>query len=190
MAEAAKKLLSYQDYLELEAETGERWEFHAGFAWAMAGGTITHAFLASRMVVLLGRQLLGRPCQPAGSDLKLRIPTVDRAYYPDVSVICGPPITDAQDPNAVLNPTVLVEVLSASTEKDDRITKFEHYRAIPGLRHYVLVSTRLRQVEVRSLRPEGDWSSVTYGPGDRLRLPSVDAEIGLDELYEGVTLDP
>ncbi|MBM4365838.1 MAG: Uma2 family endonuclease [Deltaproteobacteria bacterium] len=190
MAVAARKLLSYADYLQVEEETQVKHEWRAGVIVAMAGGTVAHSELGGRVFGLLFGRLDGKPCRPYNSDLKLRIPAEDVATYADVAVVCGEPIRDQLDDNALVNPTVVIEVLSESTEDYDRNEKFDYYQALGTLREYVLVSQHEVRVEHYVLRGPGTWEYRRLGPGDTLALKSVRAKLPVDEVYRGVTLEP
>ncbi len=190
MTLAAHKLLSYSDYLLIEEETQVKHEWRAGVVVAMAGGTVAHAMLGGRVFGLLFRRLDGKPCMPYNSDLKLRIPAEDVATYPDIAVVCGEPIRDELDRNAIVNPAVLFEVLAESTEDYDGNEKFDYYQALGTLREYVLVSQHEVRVEHYALRGPGIWEYRRLGPGDTLRLKSVKVRLAVDEIYKGVTLEP
>ena len=176
--------MSYAEYLELERSTGIRHEWLRGEVWAMAGGTPDHSGIASNVIQELGLALRGRPCRVYTSDLKIRIDAIDRDTYPDVAVVRGKREVSTTDPNAVTNPIVIVEVLSDSTEADDRGEKFAHYRRIESLRAYVLVSQRDRRVEVfQRDDTTGRWSFEEHAAGARVALRAIDVEIDVDALY-------
>ncbi|MEJ7731539.1 MAG: Uma2 family endonuclease [Polyangiaceae bacterium] len=120
MADAAKRRSTYAEYLAFEEASAERHEFVAGEILAMAGGTIEHGRIMSRLTVLLSAALGGRPCVVLPSDVRVRIRAADRATYPDLHVVCGRVERDADDQNAVTNPVVVIEVLSDSTAAGDR----------------------------------------------------------------------
>jgi Uma2 family endonuclease len=113
----------------------------------------------------------------------VRIVDTDRATYPDASVVCGERQAAGDDPDALTNPILLVEVLSDSTEADDRGEKFAHYRRIPSLREYVLVSQRAVRIEVFRRAEGGTWTLTEYGAGDTVSLPSVGATLMVDEVF-------
>ena len=125
---------TYEEYRRFEDTNPARHEYVDGQILAMAGGTPAHARLQAAVLFALERRLEGRPCQPFPSDLRVKVVATGVATYPDVTVVCGSVETDAEDPRAVTNPTVIVEVLSDSTEAYDRGDKFEHYRQIPTFR--------------------------------------------------------
>jgi Uma2 family endonuclease len=171
---------TYAEYLGFEASSNVKHEFLDGQIYAMAGGTPEHAALAAAVITLLGPQLRGGECRPYNSDLRVRTPT-GLTTYPDVTV-CGPREIDALDPLAITNPKLIVEVLSRSTEEYDSGDKFQHYKAFPSLREYVLVSHRERSVEVR-LREEDGWRTTVVHEGGMAEL-SVGARLDVRELYD------
>jgi len=116
----------------------------------------------------------------------VRVVETGLATYPDVTVVCGRGERDPEDPNAIVNPTLIVEVLSKSTEDYDRGDKSEHYKRIPSLRQYVLVSPDARAVEVWSLGDAGHWSSPIARDGERAELSSIGAVMHVNELYDAV----
>jgi Uma2 family endonuclease len=121
----------------------------------------------------------------------VRVLVTGLATYPDVSVVCGPIERDPDDPDAITNPSVLVEVLSASTEGYDRGAKFAHFRELPSLRDYVLVSQYERRVEVYSRDAQGLWVLREARAGGEVPLSALSgATLGIDPVYEGVELEP
>lgn len=183
VASARRHRYTLTDYLAVEEMSQVRHEFLEGEIFAMAGGTPEHAALAAAVVVLLGNALRGGACRPYSSDLRLRVPVTGLATYPDAAVICGDPERDPTSPTHVTNPTVIVEVLSSSTEEYDRGEKREHYARLDSLREYVLVSQSARRVEVYS-RDGADWRHRVHAAGETVELPAIDARLDVDELYE------
>jgi len=175
---------SYDEYRWFEEATDAKHEYLDGQILAMAGGTPEHAALAAAVTVILGQQLAGGPCYPLSSDLRVRVRATGLATYPDVTVVCGPLERDVEDPHAAVNPAVLVAVTSDSTEAYDRGEKFTHYRQIPSLREYVLVSHRERAIERRWRDPDGTWRSENVGRGGTVELPSIAATLAVDAIYE------
>ncbi len=187
MNAAQKIALGYDDYLALEARTGEKHEYLEGEAWAMAGGTPPHAQLSARIVMELGILVRGGSCGVYSSDLKLRVLATGLTTYADAVVVCGPIERAPMDRNAVTNPRVIVEVLSDSTEAWDRGGKFAHYRRVPSLQAYVLVSQREARIEVYS-RDGKRWTLAESGEGERVELPSLDGGLSVSAVYDGVSL--
>ncbi|WP_437972569.1 Uma2 family endonuclease [Sorangium sp. So ce260] len=189
-APARKLSCTYAEYLEQERASPTKHEFLGGEIFAMAGGTPEHARLAARVTVALGAQLTRRPCDVFSSDLRVRVLATGLATYPDVSVVCGQLARDPEDKDAVVNPLVLIEVLSDSSEAYDRGEKFAHYRRIPSLREYVLVSQAHRRIEVFRRNEDSSWTLHEAGPGERVRLASIDGALDVDEIYGGVLETP
>lgn len=181
MAEPAKQQ-TYAEYLALEEQSEEKHEWNDGLIYAMAGGTIEHSRLSSAIGGELRAALRGRPCTVFDSDLRLRAEATGRATYADVVVVCGERRTHPEDEHALTNPTLIVEVLSKSTEASDRGEKFSHYRRMPSLQEYVLVAQEEPRIEV--YRREGDtWVLREYGPGGQVALASLDVTLDLDTIY-------
>ena len=179
---------TYVEYLAFEASSNVKHEFLAGQIYAMAGGTPEHAALAAAVIGLLFQALRGGRCRAYDADLRVRTST-GLATYPDVTVICGPRERDREDDQAVTNPTLIVEVLSRSTEEYDRGDKFEHYKNIRSLQQYVLVSYPEPHVEIWT-RGQGDvWTPAHAGEGDVARLTAIGARLDVRELYEAAA-DP
>ncbi len=177
---------SFEDYLRLAAFSNVKHEFLDGAIYAMAGGTVRHGILAARASSALVAQLEGRPCEPLGSDVRIRVQATGLGTYPDVSVVCGPPQRDPADPDTVVNPTVLVEVLSDSTEDYDRSVKRDHYLQIPTLREYVLVSQHEPRVEVWRRGEGAQWDCGTYEGDARVELTSLGCVLDLGRPYRGL----
>jgi Uma2 family endonuclease len=173
---------TYAEYLELEKTSETKHEYVNGEIFAMAGGTIEHGRLASRLAYLLQRSFEGRACETLGSDVRVRIEATGRATYPDLSVVCGEARHGSDDPDALTNPTVLVEVLLVTTETGDRTDKWAHYRRIPSLQCYVLVSQHERRVE--TFRRDGRrWTYEELGSGETVTVAGVDVTFAVDDLY-------
>lgn len=131
--------MTEDEYLAHERNALQRSELVNGQPVAMAGASLRHNAIVRNLLVALGSRLRGHPCQPYPSDLRVHAPATGLYAYPDVSVVCAPVQRSPKDADTVLNPKVLVEVLSPTTEAFDRGAKFAHYRSIPSLMTYVLV---------------------------------------------------
>jgi Uma2 family endonuclease len=176
--------MTYGDYLALEEKSLDvKHEFIAGEIHAMSGGTPAHSALAATLIAILVNHLRGRPCTVFTSDLRIRAVATGMAAYPDVSVVCGNPEMDPEDLHALTNPILLVEVLSDSTEARDRGVKAAHYRHIPSLREYVLVSQTEPHVEVHRLNEAGRWELYEYRRGEVVELASIGCTVAIDALY-------
>ncbi|MDQ3032478.1 MAG: Uma2 family endonuclease [Myxococcota bacterium] len=189
MVDPARDLgvMTYAAYLELERSSATKHEYVNGRAYAMAGGTPEHARLQLRLGRALGPALDRRGCEGFSSDLRVRIVATGRSTYPDLSVVCGSVERAADDPDAATNPIVIAEILSESTEAEDRGSKWLHYQRIPSLRHYVLVSQRERRVEVYT-RDGTTWRYDSVDQGG-IALSAIEATLSLDELYRSALSD-
>ena len=181
-----EKIYSLDEYVTLEVVTGMKHEYDHGVVTAMAGGTPEHAMMAANIIGGLRESLKGKPCKPFSSDLKVKAGS--KILYPDISVLCPPVRRDPEFPDAVLNPRVVFEVLSDSTEAYDRGAKFAFYRQNPELTDYVLVSSTRVYAEHYLRALDDTWNLSFLGPESTLRLPSIDCEITLASLYEGMEL--
>jgi len=173
-----------QDYVRVEDESILKHELHDGQIRAMSGGTREHSRLAAVLIQALSNQLEDRPCTVYTSDLRVRVVASGLITYPDLSIACEDTQLDTEDPLAQLNPTVLVEVTSTSTETYDRTTKYEHYKLIPTLREYVIVSHREHRIEVFRRAADGTWSRAeSCGDGERVTLTSIGCTIDVSAVY-------
>ena len=174
----------YTEYLVAEHTSQVRHEYLKGSILAMAGCTPEHGAPAAAIIRDIGVALRGKPCRVYSSDLRIRIIETDLATYPDASVVCGRLETAPDDPNAAINPTLLVEVLSESTEAYDRGAKAAHYRRIPSLKEYVLVAQDEPRIEVYRRNDRGGWELYEARIGAQLRLESVGVDLDVDAVYE------
>lgn len=175
--------MSEQEYLRFERGAEERHEYADGEVFAMAGTSRAHSLIAGNMNRELSTALLDRPCEVHGSDMRIKIAAARRYTYADVVVVCGRPHLDDEQGDTLLNPNVIIEVLSDSTERYDRGEKFAHYRSLPSLIDYVLVSQHAPLVEHYTRRADGLWLFQALGSGERLSLPSIGCAIEVDRLY-------
>lgn len=180
--------LSPEDYLALERVAATKSEFIAGKVVAMAGASFAHVAVSGNLYGHLFARMRGGPCRVLTSDLRVR--AHDDFYYPDVTVVCAPPNLGGPPSDTLLNPTVIFEVLSPSTEQRDRTVKFRAYRRIPSLLAYVLVSQDYAWVDC--FRRQGDvWVfSSLVGLHEVLDLPELGCRLSLAEIYERVELQP
>lgn len=166
-----------------------RHEYLDGQIPAMAGGSPEHAALAAAIVVVLGEKLRGGRCRPYSADLQLRVLATGLATYADASVVCGKPARDRDSPTHVTNASVVVEVLSPSTEEYDRGEKRTHYQQMESLREYVLISQDRRRIDVYCRNAKGRWELRTYAAGGTVELPSLRLKLSVDALYEAAGVD-
>lgn len=183
MALPAAQRVTYAEYLARAASSDVRLEYLGGEILAMSGGTVEHGRLIARLSSLLSRALEGRPCVVLSSDVRVRVRAADRATYPDLHVVCGAIEKDDEDEDAVVNPVVVVEVLSRSTADSDRGDKFADYRRLRSLREYVLVSQRERRIDVYR-RDCRRWTLDEHDGEARMHLDALDVELAVRDVYE------
>lgn len=175
---------THDEYFALEQAEDHRYEYLAGEVYAMVGGSESHALIASNLLTELAIGLRGKPCRVYGADMKLYIAQHDHFCYPDVMVLCEGGLRERL---YVANPTLVVEVLSDNTEAYDRGDKFARYRAIPELRHYLLVNQHRPMVECFERAEGGAWRYVAVeGPEQTLHLAPWDLRVPLAEIYRNV----
>ncbi len=191
MQTATKQLMTVPEYLEFERASDAKHEFLDGEVFSMAGGTEMHSLLAGNLIRELGNRLKGRPCRVHTSDLRLKIEATGYHAYPDVQVVCGGARFADDHRDVLLNPRLIIEVLSPSTSSWDRGGKFWHYRHVPSFEEYILVSQDAWLIEHHTRQPNGGWLLETVsGPDGFLRLSSIATEIPLTDIYGGTNLPP
>ncbi|KYF76680.1 hypothetical protein BE20_02830 [Sorangium cellulosum] len=184
MNEPARKIIwTYAEYLDQERASPTKHEFLNGEIFAMAGGTPEHARLCLSVGAELRAHLRGRPCVVYSSDLRVRVQATGLSTYPDVSVVWSRLECDPEDTAAALNPIVLIEVLSDSSEAYDRGQKFAHYRCIPSLREYVLVSQHEPRIEVFHRNEDGSWTLREARAGEGAELQAIGCTLSVDDVY-------
>jgi Uma2 family endonuclease len=179
------------EYLEFERQSPERHEFHKGEMFLMTGASRWHNLIVTNLCRELSQRLKDRPCRVYPSDLRVHVSDCGLYTYPDVTIVCGEEeyLDDHQD--TLLNPLVLIEVLSDSTEKYDRGRKFEMYRTIDSLGAYVLVSQDRALVEVYELQEDRCWKfSAASGLEESILIGSLNTELSLAEVYDKVEFPP
>lgn len=188
MSVLEQKVMTAEEYLKIERQAATKSEFYNGECFAMSGASRRHNILAGNGFGILRNHLLGKPCQPYMADMRLNIEVYAHYVYPDVFVVCGEAAYVEED--LCNDATVIVEVLSPSTENYDRGLKFLHYQSLPSLQEYVLISQEAMQVEIYHRRvEEHDWIyQALCEPEALLKLTSLDFVCPLENLYESVSL--
>jgi Uma2 family endonuclease len=174
---------TYAEYLSLEEESSTRHEYLDGEIYAMAGGTPDHTALAGAVIGLL-RSSIPPSCRVFTSDFRIRTSS-GLSTYPDAAVVCGRTMRASDDPIAVTNPCVLVEVTSNSTEDYDRGEKLKHYKSPPTVREILIVSHREARITVHNRDSNLGWSTVEVKSGESVQLSSVAAAFPIDDVYRG-----
>ena len=192
MSTLPKSFISEEKYLELDRAAEHKSEYYDGEMFAMAGAGMAHNQIVFNTSIAIGIQLRGKSCQGLPSDMRVRIGAAARYSYPDITVVCGKPQVLDNRKDILLNPTVVIEVLSPSTADFDRSFKFVAYTAIPSLRQYVLIATDRASIEVFTRQPDGLWSppvKATQLDGS-IELESVGCCLALADVYDRVELPP
>ncbi len=179
---------SFDAYLDTErAESDLRHEYLDGEVFAMTGATESHNIIVMNISGELRIQMKGRPCFVYTNDMRVRIEGADAGKYPDVAAICGERLFYDQRRDVLLNPSLIVEVLSESTEAYDRGEKFAVYRRLPSLREYLLISQRRMRAELFVRQGDGGWLLTEYSdPMESVPLASIDCRLSLAEVYDKV----
>jgi Uma2 family endonuclease len=179
-----------ESYLAFERASDIRHEYVHGEVYAMAGASVKHNTIVTNVTISLGSQLRGKPCSAMSSDMRLKTPT--RMYaYPDVVVVCGKPeLDDTQHVDTLLNPTLITEVLSPSTEAFDRGKKFMHYQSMTSLQEYLLIAQDEMRIDHYRRQADGKWlfESVTTQTGT-LSLESIGCTLALADVYDKASFD-
>lgn len=177
--------ISPEDYLAGERVSPIKHEYRRGQVYAMVGAKKPHIVIAGNLVTLFNNHLNDSPCIVLTSDIKVRLEQADCYYYPDVAITC-----DERDLNStedfILFPTLVVEVLSPSTEAFDRGEKFADYQTSPSLQEYVLINQSQMSVECFRLLESGSWVSQTYRQADEVYFASIDFRCNIASIYRKV----
>lgn len=180
--------LTPEQYLEIERAAEFKSDYYDGHMYAMSGGSLRHAILIAAVAHELSNSLKGRPCTVVSSDLRLGVGSGRLYTYPDVAVFCGVAKLADQHQDILLNPTVLVEVLSPSTERYDRGIKWTQYRTIESLQEYALVSQTEPRIEIFRRQSGGQWLFVDFAGLDAAcRFESLDCAIALADVYHNIS---
>jgi Uma2 family endonuclease len=176
-----------QEYLAFERGSETKHEYVQGELFAMSGASRKHGRISWNITLALGPQLERRGCEGFAGDMRVRIPTTDRYNYPDIVVACGEPEFEDTELDTLLNPVLIIEILSPTTEDYDRGRKLFHYRSIPSLQTILLVAQDKAHVEMYERQPDGRWVlSETESMGEELDLPAVGARLAVADVYHRV----
>ncbi|MBI1764721.1 MAG: Uma2 family endonuclease [Acidobacteria bacterium] len=189
MSALPKKLYTLEQYLELDKNSEEKYEFFDGEVFAMAGGSLEHNTISANVIRSLGNKLEGTACRVLSSDMRLKVPLALPYRYPDATVVCGEPVIEKlQGQPMLLNPVLIVEVLSDSTEAYDLGKKFTAYQSIESFREYLLIAQDRPHVIQYVQQEGGKWlRSEHHGLDAVLELEALDFSLPLNEIYQRVT---
>jgi Uma2 family endonuclease len=190
MTAQPKPYVTEAEYLELERASHSKHEYFAGDVFAMTGASEQHNLIASNVNASLHRQLRGRSCRIYPSDMRIKVVQTGLNTYPDLTIVCGPPqFTDSTKRDTLINPTVIIEILSPSTERYDRGLKFQNYRTIASLQEYILIAQDTQHIERYARHEENQWIlTEVLGPEATLQITSLSVALLLADVYEQVEL--
>lgn len=189
MSTQPKTFLTPEEYLEIERKAEFKSEYLNGEMFAIAGAKEAHNLVVMNVSAGLHQQVRLRPCRVYLNDMRVRVPSTGFYTYPDVIALCGEPLFLDEQRDTLLNPGLIVEVLSPSTEAYDRGRKFEHYKSLESLREYLLIASDRMHADLYTRQPDGRWMLTSADkPEDSLALESVDARLVLADVYEKVEL--
>ncbi|MGB5064288.1 MAG: Uma2 family endonuclease [Candidatus Competibacter sp.] len=184
-----KPRLTPEDYLALERSADFKSEYFNGETFAMTGASRAHNTIVLNIGSEIRQQLKQRPCKAYVNDMRVKVDPTGLYIYPDVVVVCGKEQFDDTHLDTLLNPTLIVEILSESTEAYDRGRKFEHYRKLDSLAEYVLIAQNRPHIESYRRQADQQWLLTECSELDgTLRLPSIDCDLALVEIYDKVEL--
>lgn len=184
--------VTVEDYLKIEEESQMKYEFHNGFIYAMAGGTLNHGLICGNVFGEIRQKIkeLNKSCRPMTSEIKLYVETANSFLYPDAMVTCEEIEKSTSDSNAITNPVIIIEVLSKSTAAYDRSDKFFMYQQLSSLQEYILIEQSKPQIEVYRRASSDLWEiNRIQGLDEQLYLKSIDALIALSDIYEDIIFE-
>ena len=188
MSSAAKTKLTVEEYLAFERASESKHEYYDGDVFAMTGGTPAHSLIASNFIREAGNALKGRPCVVYTSDLRVKVNPSGLYTYPDVTIVCGEQLFDDELRDTLINPTVIVEVLSKSTASYDRGPKSKHFRKVESLQALIFIEQESPAVEVYRRQPDGNWIlSDATELTESIAIEPIGISIPLAEIYRNVS---
>lgn len=187
MSAIPKTKLTPAEYLEFERKSEIKHEYFDGEIFAMSGAKLNHNKVSTNLSGLIWQHLKGKNCESYSSDMRVFVPKIGLYTYPDIVVVCGKPTFQDNVFDTLLNPILLIEVLSDSTESYDRGKKFQHYRSIESLQEYVLVSQDEAHIERFVKSGDGFWTlSEAVGLDSEIEFSSIECKISLREVYDKI----
>lgn len=186
-ADPRRLFMSVEEYLTLDRKSQEaRYEFIDGSVYMLAGGTANHSRIGINLLIILDSALRGKSCVVYNSDMRVSV-SATRYVYPDISVSCDPRDQEQGDSDIIRYPSVVIEVLSSSTEAYDRGRKFDYYRACPTLQEYMLVDTQQRAIDLYQRQTENLWTFHPFRSDEEVELKSLNIRFFIASVYENVT---
>jgi len=189
MSAVAEHFITEEEYQRIEEASPVKHEYYNGRIYAMAGATPAHCLIAFNIQGALFVRLRGHPCRGASSDQRVKVEATGLKIYPDLLIVCPPEQYDESDANTLMNPRVIIEVLSPSTELYDRTGKFDHYKQITSLTDYILIAQDRVRVEHYQRGEAEVWTVRSYNQREHsLTLPELELELPLAEIYDRLEL--
>ena len=190
MTAQQKSPYSMEQYLQLERSSEDKHEYYDGDMFVLAGTSERHNRIAVNILANLHGQLRRQPCRVYSSDMRIKIPQVRAYTYPDISLVCGKPLFDDEEKDTLLNPIVIFEILSPSTERYDRGKKFSSYRTISTLQEYILVSQDKISLEHYIRQTDNQWLLIVYTHKTNVAtLNAIQCQLLLEDIYDDVSVD-
>ncbi len=185
--EKPKTYLTPEEYLEIERKAEYKNEYFNGETFALAGTSKEHNIIAGNLITELKSQLRGKPCEVFFSELRVKVPSANLYTYPDIIVVCGEQKFEDKKFDTLLNPTLIIEILSESTETYDRGKKFENYLQFESLQEYLLVSQKYIRIEKYLRQDKGKWLFSEERDSEKVvELPSIKCSLSLKEVYRNI----
>jgi Uma2 family endonuclease len=190
MDAVAQTKMTLEEYLEFDHNSEGRFEFHNGYIVEMSGVSIEHGDIEANLMTILKNKVADRDCKINPANIRLKVPKLPTYRYADLSALCGKRIVEKfSGLDVLVNPALIVEVLSPSTENYDRVEKFTEYKSIESFREYLLISQTKPFVTLYTKYNEIFWFQSEYKAGETLKLESLDCELNVDEIYAGITFE-
>lgn len=190
MSTLPKRLLTHEDYLAIEREADFKSEYYRGKMFAMAGASETHTLIISNVVRSLGNQLLNRDCNIYSSQMRVKVSKLKKYTYPDIVVTCGKETFEDDQADTLVNPVLIIEVLSESTEAYDRGKKFEHYQYLESLSEYLLISQEAYRIEQYVRQSDRTWTYYEFRDlDDVVKLATIGCELAFKDVYLKIAME-
>lgn len=190
MSRQIKPYVTPEEYLALERKAEYKSEYLHGEIFAMTGASRKHNVVSTNIVRVLGNQLTTKPCEIYANDMRVKVAAAGLYTYPDIAVVCGEPKFEDDYLDTLQNPTLLIEILSKSTERYDRIAKSGYYRTLDSLAEHLLVAQEEYRIEQYTRQPDGHWIlAETSSLEGVVELRSIDCSLALIDVYRKVELD-
>lgn len=190
MTTVPKEKVTLEEYFKLDKNAEGRFEYHNGYVFEMSGVSITHADIEANMMTLLKNKLAAEDCKVNPANVRIKVPKLPTYRYADLSALCGKRIIgQIAGLDVLINPSLIVEVLSPSTAYYDRGEKFTEYKSIESFKEYLLVDQDKKFVTLYAKHNEKFWFQSEYFEGEIFKLESLDCELSVDEIYRGIIFE-